>query len=142
MSQLLKLCLTAKINHVFLSFSAVQTHDLLNIHLKTLLLWWFFAVMDIDVFYLSTCRRYHYYWILTDCVYFRVDGVLFKCRWSLKDWWFSCDVESHRRNYELWIINITVLYRALCTTRTRLDGSSMYVFSFLMRLCFLLNCPR
>ena len=30
--------------HVFISFAAVQTHDLLNIHLKTLLLWFFFAV--------------------------------------------------------------------------------------------------
>ena len=111
-SKLPKLCITAMINHVFISFSAFQTHYLLNIHLKTL------SIMIFPgngyKYFLSTCRRYHYYWILTDCVFFRVVAVLFKncrgvnCWWSWTDWWFSCDVDSHRRNNELLIIYITI----------------------------------
>ena len=41
-SQLLKLCITAVINHVFISFSAVQIYDLSYIYLKCLYIQFFF----------------------------------------------------------------------------------------------------
>ena len=49
-SQLLKLCVTAMSNRVFMSFSTVQTYDLSYIHLKTVIA---FYSPDFTVVYLD-----------------------------------------------------------------------------------------